>query len=105
MLDRASPYFNEHTFTFPTVIEIKYSIPREEEIEVKTPGDLIKKKRLELKLTQKELAQNLKVDEETVYLWEAKNKKPNSENLKKLMNYLGIAQTEVKLLLITDTKT
>jgi hypothetical protein len=65
MNDRASHYINEQEFKFPTFIEIKYSIPREDEIEGKTLGDLIKKKRLELGLTQKELAQNLNVDEDT----------------------------------------
>ena len=95
MLDRASQNINENENRFPSFVEIKYTILREDVIEVKTFGDLIKKKRLELGLTQKELAKKLYVSQEIVYLWERRHGKPNDENLKKLNKILRISNTDI----------
>jgi len=57
--------------------------------ELKTIGDHLRKKRLELKLLQKEVAQMLGVDEVTVYNWEKNRASPRLQHTPKVVEFLG----------------
>ena len=52
-------------------------------------GDHIKKKRLELKLTQLQLAKLIGVKEESIYNWEKNRSKPKIYLLPKIIEFLG----------------
>lgn len=55
----------------------------------KTFGERIRKKRMDLHLTMKELAQKLGVSETTIYNWEIKGGKPCRTTEEKLLAILG----------------
>ncbi|MBD3375769.1 helix-turn-helix domain-containing protein [candidate division KSB1 bacterium] len=75
---------------------MNYTISRTDEIEVVTFGDLIRKKRTEKGLYQKELAEILGVNEMTVVNWEKGRTVPINENLKRIVNYFGLRIEDVK---------
>ncbi|MGL6120175.1 MAG: helix-turn-helix transcriptional regulator [Fusobacteriaceae bacterium] len=52
----------------------------------------LKEKRLEMKLTQIDLAQKVGVSMNTIILWEREVSEPNEENLKKLKEVLAIEE-------------
>jgi transcriptional regulator with XRE-family HTH domain len=52
-------------------------------------GDRIRKRRLDLKLSQRELAQSFRVDETTIYLWENNRVQPSSAQTPKIIKFLG----------------
>ena len=54
-----------------------------------TLGDRIRARRLELKLTVKECAQNLKVDVKTLHGWEKQRHQPARGTQKRLIEFLG----------------
>ena len=54
-----------------------------------TLGEKIKHKRLELRLTQKELAERLGITAETVSDWEQGSHKPVGSSLEKLKDFMG----------------
>ncbi len=57
--------------------------------ELKTLGDHLRKKRLDLKLLQRDIAQRLGVDETTVYNWEKNHSKPSLRYIPKIIKFLG----------------
>jgi transcriptional regulator with XRE-family HTH domain len=57
--------------------------------ELETLGDLIRKRRLELKLTAKELGKILDVDPDTIYGWEYHKCAPNPRRLSEIIKFLG----------------
>ncbi len=57
--------------------------------ELKTVGDHLRKKRLELKLLQKDVAMILGVDEATVYNWENNRSHPNLYCIPGIVEFLG----------------
>ncbi|HUV60380.1 MAG TPA: helix-turn-helix transcriptional regulator [Desulfatiglandales bacterium] len=61
-------------------------------IKAVTIGQKIKQKRLELSLSQKELARMLKVNKDTIKDWEDDKgmKKPLASSLKKIRRFLGV---------------
>ena len=71
-------------------MRINYSIPREELIEVKTFGDLVKRERLERGLKQTELATKIGVNERTVVNWEIHGRMPRNGQREKLVEVLEI---------------
>ena len=59
----------------------------------KTPknfGEVIRKKRMDLGLTMREIAERLGVSETTVYNWEIRNRKPYRRTEEKLRAILGL---------------
>jgi transcriptional regulator with XRE-family HTH domain len=57
--------------------------------EFKTIGDHLRKKRLDLKLTQKEVAKQIGVDETTILNWELARTCPELKNLPNLIKFIG----------------
>lgn len=58
----------------------------------KTFGELIRKKRMDLRLTMGEIAERLEVSEITVYNWEIRNRKPYRKTEEKLRDILGLEE-------------
>lgn len=57
-------------------------------IKPKTFGQKLRKKRMDLGLQIKDLAQFLSVDQDTIINWELRNVKPGRQNLKKVQEFL-----------------
>jgi len=55
-------------------------------------GEMIRKKRMDLRLTMREIAERIGVSETTVYNWEIKNRKPYSKTEEKLKTILGLKE-------------
>ena len=56
---------------------------------LKTLGDHLRKRRLDLKLLQRDVAQKLKVDEASVYNWESNRTRPSLSIIPKIIEFLG----------------
>ena len=54
-----------------------------------TTGDHIRKRRLDLKLTKRAVAQRFGVDDVTIYLWEKNRVKPSLAQIPKIIEFLG----------------
>jgi transcriptional regulator with XRE-family HTH domain len=52
-------------------------------------GDHIKKRRMDLRLTQKELAKRLGVDKTTIQSWEKRRVRPSLVKIMKITEFLG----------------
>ncbi len=63
-------------------------------IEIKTLGDHLRKKRLDLSLEQKEVAQTLKVTTSTVLNWEKNRDQPRTKYYPQIMDFLGYCPYE-----------
>jgi transcriptional regulator with XRE-family HTH domain len=55
----------------------------------RTWGDWIKVRRLDLKLTKRQLSLNLNVSDVTVYLWERNKVQPSLTEIPKIIEFLG----------------
>lgn len=55
-------------------------------------GEMIRKIRMEMRLTMKDIAEKLGVSETTVYNWEIKNRKPYRRTEEKLRAILGLKE-------------
>ncbi len=58
----------------------------------KTFGEMIRKKRMDMRLTMREIAERLGVSETTVYNWEMKNRKPYRKTEEKLKAILDLKE-------------
>jgi transcriptional regulator with XRE-family HTH domain len=56
---------------------------------LETIGDHIKKRRMDLRLTQKELAKRLGVDKTTIQSWEKRRVRPSLVKIMKITEFLG----------------
>ena len=56
---------------------------------LKTLGDHLRKKRLDLKLLQKEVAARIGIDETSIYYWENNRVKPSLAHIPKIIEFLG----------------
>ena len=56
---------------------------------MRTWGDYIKVRRLDLKLTKRQLSLNLNVSDITIYLWERNKVKPSLAQIPKIIEFLG----------------
>ena len=63
---------------------------------LKTIGDHIRKRRLDLKLTQKEVAERIGVDKTTIQFWEKNRVKPSLAQIPKIIEFLGRDPFEAK---------
>ncbi|HFI0506161.1 TPA: helix-turn-helix transcriptional regulator [Streptococcus suis] len=63
--------------------------------------EALKKRRSELKITQAEMARKLDITRQSYFTWESGKTKPNSQNIEKLANILGVStsyfESEYKL--------
>jgi transcriptional regulator with XRE-family HTH domain len=57
--------------------------------ELKTLGDHLRKKRLDLKLFQRDVAQRLGVNETTIYNWEKNRSTPSLRFMPRIIKFLG----------------
>jgi transcriptional regulator with XRE-family HTH domain len=55
----------------------------------RTWGDWIKTRRLDLKLTKRQLSLRLHVDDTTIYLWEKNKVRPSLVQIPKIIEFLG----------------
>jgi transcriptional regulator with XRE-family HTH domain len=56
---------------------------------LRTWGDHIKNRRLDLKLTKRQLSLNLNVSDITIYLWERNKVQPSLAQIPKIIEFLG----------------
>jgi transcriptional regulator with XRE-family HTH domain len=56
---------------------------------LRTWGDYIKARRLDLKLTKRQLSFKLNVDDVTIYLWERNKVRPSLAQIPKIIEFLG----------------
>ena len=64
---------------------------------IKTIGDHLRKKRLDLKLSQRKVAQIIGVSEATIWNWENNRKSPKVGFLPKIFKFLGYSLYEPKI--------
>jgi len=62
----------------------------------RTWGDWIKVKRLDLRLTKRQLSRRFNVDDVTIYLWERNRVKPSLAQIPKIIAFLGRDSFEKK---------
>ncbi|MFQ6066794.1 MAG: helix-turn-helix domain-containing protein [bacterium] len=62
---------------------------------INTLGDHLRKRRLDLKLHQKEVAKRIGVDETSIYLWESNRVKPSLSSIPKIIEFLGYIPFEM----------
>ncbi len=55
-------------------------------------GERIRRKRMDMRLTMREIAERLGVSETTVYNWEIRNRKPYRKTEEKLRDILGLEE-------------
>lgn len=55
-------------------------------------GEMVRKKRMDIRLTMREIAERLGVSETTVYNWEIKNRKPYRRTEEKLRSILDLKE-------------
>ncbi|MDI6606271.1 MAG: helix-turn-helix transcriptional regulator [Candidatus Omnitrophota bacterium] len=79
------------TYTFETEINLLDFNPKYPK-NPKNFGEMIRKKRMDLGLTMKNIAEKVGVTETTVYNWEIKNKKPYRRTEEKLRDILGLKE-------------
>ena len=70
-------------------ITLKALKPKETDFEPKTLGEHVRKRRLELRLTQKEAAERLGVNFWTVLNWEKDHTEPPIESMPPIIRFLG----------------
>ena len=63
----------------------------------KTFGELLRKKRMDKRLTMKDIAGKLGVTETTVYNWEIRNKKPYRKTREKLKTILDLNKEDISI--------
>ncbi|MBU4313163.1 MAG: helix-turn-helix domain-containing protein [Candidatus Omnitrophica bacterium] len=63
----------------------------------KTFGELLRKKRMDNRLTMKDIARRLGVTETTVYNWEIRDKRPYRKTREKLKSILGLNEEDISI--------
>jgi DNA-binding XRE family transcriptional regulator len=64
---------------------------------LETVGDHIRKKRMDFRLTQKEVAEGLGVNKDTIRFWENSKARPSLVNIPKIIEFLEYDPFEHKL--------
>ncbi len=70
--------------------------PRKYPDVLRTWGDHIRARRLDLKLTKRQLSLRFNVDDVTIYLWEKNRVKPSLAQIPKIIEFLGYDPFEKK---------
>ena len=60
-------------------------------------GERLRKKRMDKRLTMKDIATRLGVSETTVYNWEIKGIKPYRRTIKELKSILGLTEKDISI--------
>lgn len=63
----------------------------------KTFGERIRKKRMDKRLTMKDIASRVGVTETTVYNWEIRNKMPYRRTREKLKSLFGLTEKDISI--------
>jgi len=71
-------------------------LPSDYPLHIKSLGDHIKKRRLDLKILQKEAAKKIGVVESTIWLWENNRIEPSISFIPKIIGFLGYVPFETK---------
>jgi transcriptional regulator with XRE-family HTH domain len=78
-------------------LKAKKPISREKHPDfLRTSGDYIKTRRIDLKLTKRELSLKFNVDDVTIYLWENNRIRPSLAQIPKIIRFLGYDPFEAK---------
>lgn len=89
---------------YKSIVEKNYIIVGEEIIigtlDSVALGSLIKKKRLEKRISRETLADYLGVARGTIFNWEIGRTKPRRGNLEEIKSYLNISEGELKCLML-----
>lgn len=70
-------------------LSAKKPVPRAYPKEIRTIGDHVRRRRLDLKMTQKQVAEIISVDESTVWNWESNRTEPLIRHLPIIFLFLG----------------
>jgi transcriptional regulator with XRE-family HTH domain len=72
-------------------LKIKAKIPKSKKYpnEIKTLGDHLRKRRLDLGLLQKEVAEKIGVDKTTINNWERQRREPEIRFIARIIEFLG----------------
>ena len=71
-------------------------LPSNYPLQTKSLGDHIKRRRLDLKILQKEAAKKIGVDETTIWLWENNCVEPSISYIPKIIEFLGYTPFDTK---------
>lgn len=88
-----------HTLTLPfchLTLKAPKPLPPNYPLQIKSLGDHIKKKRLDLKIFQKEAAKKIGVDETTIWFWENNRVEPSISYIPKILEFLGYIPFKAK---------
>ncbi|RLG05747.1 MAG: transcriptional regulator [Thaumarchaeota archaeon] len=77
-------------------MKAKKPLPRAYPKELKTLGDHLRKKRLELGLLQKDVAKILGVSQDTIYNWENNRTSPSLRSIPKIIEFLGYIPYDIQ---------
>ena len=83
---------HSHTVALPScslTLNFKKPLPKDYPKEINTLGDHIKKRRLDLGLLQREVAEKIGVDKTTIYKWEGQRTKPEIRFIAPIIEFLG----------------
>lgn len=71
-------------------------LPSDYPLQTETLGDHIKKKRLDLKIFQKDVAKKIGIVESTIWLWENNRVEPSISFIPKIIDFLGYIPFETE---------
>lgn len=87
----------------PLILRAKKPVSREKYPDfLRMQGDHIKTRRLDLKLTKRQLSLNFNVSDVTIYLWERNKVRPSLSQILKIIKFLGRDPFEKKAEKIGD---
>ncbi len=88
-----------HTLTLPfchLTLKAQKPLPSDYPLQIKSLGDHIRKRRLDLKIFQKEAAKKIGVDETTIWFWENNRVEPSISFIPKIIDFLGYIPFKTK---------
>jgi len=71
-------------------------LPSDYPLQIKSLGDHIRKRRLDLKILQKDVAKKIGIDETTIWFWENNRVEPSISFIPKIIKFLGYIPFETK---------
>ncbi len=83
-------------YTIEIIIDLIKSNPKYPK-HPKNFGERLRKKRMDKRLTMKDIAKRLGVSETTVYNWEIRGVKPYRKTQEKLKSILGLAEKDISI--------
>ncbi len=77
-------------------LKARKPLPLDYPLQIKSLGDHIRKRRLDLKIFQKEAAKRIGIDETTIWFWENNRVKPSISYIPKIIEFLGYIPFDTK---------